>query len=148
MKHLELGRSKRQHSTKRPLGMTGSVNWTKAIRSDCGRHRSQRLEDVVQVVGRGSDAAVAQLLGADTNIDPFRSQLGGMGVPQPMRMHPLMDACLNADQPEESAHIGGRQAIAAGGAEHGMTAVEPQPVTSLHPGLQIRQTVGFGGHDP
>jgi len=57
-------------------------------------HRLDHLHrrDVVQIAGGCGDAAVAELLGDDTDVDAFRTQLSGVGVPEAMCVDAFLDA--------------------------------------------------------
>ena len=70
--------------------------------------------EVVEVAGGHGNGAVAEQLGADHRYRrPGVLQLDSERVPQPVRVNPLVNACLRCQAPQENAHvvIGDRLAV-------------------------------------
>jgi hypothetical protein len=100
-----------------------SMTWTGAT--------SRRYRSVVDVHGHA-----------------LAGQLGGVGVPQPVRVDALVFPGLFGQTPQQVANVGLVERSTVELAEQASAAVHAEPLPAIHPARDERQGLGIQAHSP
>lgn len=77
---------------------------------------------MVEVSDGGADAGVAELLGDDSDVNPFFTELGGMGMPETVGVDSLVNARAGGETFQQDTDVGGGHRVSAERAEDGLAA--------------------------
>src|SRR5437899_2837720 len=83
----------------------------------------------------------------DVDRRPVKRQLGSHGMPETVRVDPLLNASLPSQPLEEMPHVGGVQRIAMQSAEQ-MTGSDTQGSAAIPPALDGNQDTRVDTDDP
>jgi hypothetical protein len=78
------------------------------------------------VSGRGCDRRVPQLLADQADVHALGTKFSRMGVPQPMGMHPLLDAGPPREPRQHDPDVLGADRLIRSHAKHGIAALHGQ----------------------